>query len=186
MRSVTVFCGSRVGARAAYADAARAVGVALARRGLELVYGAGSVGLMGILADAALGAGGRVVGVIPELLDTRELRHPGLSATVVVPDINARKVELVARGDAYLAIPGGLGTLEEVADVLSWRVLGLARGPVGLLDVDGFFEPLVAWLAQAEREGFVGGPGGGWEPPRVDTDVEVLLDQLQADVAARG
>jgi uncharacterized protein (TIGR00730 family) len=152
---VCVFCGSSVGARPAYAEAARRVGGALAGHGLGLVYGGGRVGLMGILADAALAAGGRVVGVIPEPLATKELAHEGLTELHVVPGMHERKALMAARSAGFLALPGGVGTLEELFEIVSWAVLGLHQKPVGLLNVEGYFDPLLAMLDRAVAERFV-------------------------------
>ena len=155
MKRICIFCGSRAGDRAAYANAARATASALASRGLGLVYGGGSVGLMGVLADAALAAGVDVVGVIPGALEARELGHAGLTRLEVVPSMHARKARMSELADAFIALPGGLGTLEELSEVLTWAVLGIHAKPVGLLDVEGYYRPLVAFLDHARIEGFV-------------------------------
>jgi uncharacterized protein (TIGR00730 family) len=155
MRSVCVFCGSSPGTGPAYLAAARATGRALARRGLRLVYGGGSVGLMGALADAALEAGGEVTGVIPRALQLRELAHPRLTALHVVGSMHERKARMAALAEGFLALPGGMGTLEELAEILTWAQLGLHARPVGVLDVAGYFDPLVAFLDRAVGEGFL-------------------------------
>jgi uncharacterized protein (TIGR00730 family) len=152
---VAVYCGSNPGARPAYADAARRLGRLLGERSLGLVYGGGNVGLMGILADAALGAGARVVGVIPEALVARELAHGGLTELRVVGSMHERKAMMAELADAFIALPGGLGTLDELFEVWTWAQLGLHARPIGLLDVEGFFQPLVAHLDRAVTEGFV-------------------------------
>ncbi len=154
-RSICVFCGSQSGARPEYAEAARTVGRELAARGLELVYGAGDVGLMGILADAALEAGGRVVGVIPNALVAREVAHLGLTELLVVETMHQRKALMADRSDAFLALPGGYGTADELFEILTWAQLGIHHKPVGLLDVAGYFAPLLAWLDLGVREGFL-------------------------------
>jgi uncharacterized protein (TIGR00730 family) len=150
-----VFCGSSAGTRPEYAEAARTLGVELASRGLGLVYGGGSVGLMGVLADAALGAGGEVVGVIPGPLATRELAHPGLTAMHVVGSMHERKALMASLSDAFVALPGGLGTLEEALETLTWSQLGIHRKPVAVLNVLGYYDGLRALLAHAVREAFV-------------------------------
>ena len=146
LRAVCVFCGSSAPADPRYRDAARALGALIARRGVDLVYGAGSMGLMGELADAALGHGGRVIGVIPAGLFAREVGHTGLTELHEVASMHERKQLMYDLSDAFVALPGGLGTLEELAEVATWSQLGLHSKPVVLLDVDGFWEPLVSQL----------------------------------------
>jgi uncharacterized protein (TIGR00730 family) len=152
---VTVFCGSSSGSRPSYREAAASLGRVLAERGIGLVYGGADVGLMGVLADAALAGRGEVVGVIPESLVQREVAHGGLSDLRVVTSMHQRKAVMADLGDAFVALPGGLGTLEELFEILTWAQLGIHRKPVGLLDVDGYFDPLLAMLDHATREGFV-------------------------------
>lgn len=152
---ITVFCGSRPGARPAYAAAARALGACLAAHDLGLVYGGGSVGLMGTVADATLAAGGEVIGVIPEALARPEIAHAGLSELHVVDGMHPRKWMMAERAAAFVALPGGVGTLEELFEALSWTQLGIQHKPVGLLDVDGYWRPLCAMLDHAVEEGFV-------------------------------
>ena len=146
VRAVCVFCGSSAPADPRYRDAARGLGALVARRGIDLVYGGGSVGLMGELADAALDAGGRVIGVIPAGLFAREINHTGLTELHEVASMHERKQLMYDRSDGFIALPGGLGTLEELAEVTTWSQLGLHSKPVVLLDVGGFWEPLVAQL----------------------------------------
>lgn len=155
MKSVCVFCGSSPGNDPAYLAAARATGTELARRGLTLVYGAGSVGLMGAVADAALAAGGSVVGVIPEHLMGVEVDHRGLTELHVVESMHARKALMAQRSDAFVALPGGFGTIEEVVEILTWSQLGLHRKGVGFLDVAGYYTPLLRFFQQAVAAGFV-------------------------------
>jgi uncharacterized protein (TIGR00730 family) len=152
---VCVFCGSSSGARPAYLDAARRVGTTLARCGLGLVYGGGRVGLMGAVADAALEAGGRVVGVIPEALARKEITHGGLTELHVVAGMHERKALMAARSAGFLALPGGLGTFEELFEIVTWSVLGLHQKPMGLLNVDGYYDPLLALLDHAVAERFI-------------------------------
>lgn len=146
LRAVCVFCGSSAPADPRYRDAARALGALVARRGVGLVYGGGSVGLMGELADAALGHGGRVIGVIPVGLFAREVDHTGLTELHEVASMHERKQLMYDLSDAFVALPGGLGTLEELAEAATWSHLGLHSKPVVLLDVDGFWGPLVTLL----------------------------------------
>ena len=146
LRAVCVFCGSSMPADPRYRDTARALGALIARRGVDLVYGAGSTGLMGELADAALAGGGRVIGVIPAGLFAREAGHTGLTELHEVASMHERKQLMYDLSDAFVALPGGLGTLEELAEVATWSQLGLHSKPVALLDVDGFWGPLVTQL----------------------------------------
>jgi uncharacterized protein (TIGR00730 family) len=178
MRTVCVFCGSRPGGAAHYAEAARAFGTALARRGLGLVYGGGHIGLMGVLADAVLAGGGRVGGVIPRALADKELAHLGLTELIVVDTMHERKSVMADRSDAFVALPGGYGTGDELFEILTWGQLGLHQKPIGLLNVAGFFDPLLAWLDHMVGEDFL-------KPVhrrlvRVANDVEALLNLLAA------
>lgn len=155
IRSICVFCGAASGRDPGYAAAAAATGETLARRGIRVVYGGGRLGLMGAVADAALAAGGEVVGVIPRGLVDRELAHPGLTDLHVVETLHERKARMAELADAFLALPGGLGTLEELAEVLSWAQLELHAKPIGLLDVAGYFAAFEAFLDRAVADGFV-------------------------------
>jgi len=155
MRRVCVFCGSSPGARPAYAAAARALGRELAGRGLGLVYGGGNVGLMGVVADAVLDAGGEVVGVIPHALMAREIGHAGVTTMHVVDSMHERKALMAAEADAFLALPGGVGTFEELFEAITWTQLGLHAKPCGLLNVDGFYDELLRFLDHAWAEGFI-------------------------------
>ena len=152
---ICVFCGASPGNEARYVDAARAVGAGLAQQGIGVVYGGGRVGLMGAVADAALAAGGEVIGVIPQGLVDRELAHPGLTELRVVDTLHERKAEMADLADAFIALPGGLGTLEELAEVVSWAQLGLHAKPIGLLGVGGYWADLLRWLDGAVAAGFV-------------------------------
>lgn len=155
MKRLCVFCGSSAGARPAYAAAASELGEALAARGIGLVYGGGSVGLMGALADAALARGAEVIGVIPRPLARRELAHTGLSEMHVVDSMHARKAKMASLVDGFIALPGGLGTFEETLEILTWSQLGIHRKPVGILNVAGYYDGLLRMLTHAVREGFV-------------------------------
>lgn len=176
MRSVCVFCGSNVGARPSYAEAARGLGQVLARRRLRLVYGGAAVGLMGLLADAALAERGSVVGVIPNALVEREIAHSGLSEIRTVTSMHERKALMADLSDAFIALPGGAGTLEELFEVWTWGQLGHHRKPVGLLNVDGFFDPLLAFLDQQCRERFMRPEHR--EMLLVDSEASRLLDRF--------
>ncbi|MGH8998483.1 MAG: TIGR00730 family Rossman fold protein [Acidimicrobiia bacterium] len=155
LRRVCVFCGSSPGARPEYLAAARAMGEALAAEGIGTVYGGGSVGLMGVVADAALSGGGEVIGVIPADMAVREIAHHGVTDLRVVGSMHERKALMYDLSDGFVALPGGLGTLEEFAEIATWCQLGLAVKPVGLLDVAGYWSDLVAFLDHATAEGFV-------------------------------
>jgi uncharacterized protein (TIGR00730 family) len=184
LRSLCVFCGASAGADPAYAAAARSVGSALAARGIELVYGGGRVGLMGAVADAALAGGGRVTGVIPSALVDRELAHSGVTELRIVTTLHERKATMAELADGFLALPGGLGTLEELAEVLSWAQLDLHTKPIGALDVAGYFGSLAAFLDHATAEGFIA-------PAQrrlllIDTDLDLLLDRFATWTAPSG
>ncbi|MBR8399486.1 TIGR00730 family Rossman fold protein [Burkholderia cenocepacia] len=155
MKAVCVYCGSSSGVRPVYADAARAFGRALVDAGLTLVYGGGRVGLMGVIADEVMAAGGHAVGVIPELLVDKEVGHTGLSELHVVPDMHHRKKMMADLSDAFVAMPGGAGTLEELFEVYTWAQLGYHRKPVALYNIDSFYDPLIALLRHTVDEGFM-------------------------------
>lgn len=150
-----VYCGSNAGASSAFRDAAHALGEGMARRGITLVYGGGHVGLMGVVADAALAAGGEVIGVITDQLVSAEVAHRGVSALEVVPDMHQRKARFEQLSDGFIALPGGFGTYDEVLEMLTWNQLGLVAKPVVFLDHDGFFEPLLTMFDKAVECGFV-------------------------------
>jgi uncharacterized protein (TIGR00730 family) len=178
MNRICVFCGARVGQQPAYVQAARRLGQTLARRRLGLVYGGGHVGLMGAVADASMAAGAEVRGIIPRALMDRELGHEGVSHLEVVDSMHARKARMADLSDAFIALPGGIGTLEELAEVYTWTQLGLHHKPLGLYDVAGYYTHLVAFLDHARDEGFM------HEDDRriliVDDDPDRLLDRLAA------
>jgi uncharacterized protein (TIGR00730 family) len=155
LRRICVFAGSKHGVRAAYADAARTLGVLLARRRIGIVYGGGQVGLMGVLADAALQAGGEVIGIIPGALATEELAHPALSELRVVASMHERKALMTELGDGFLALPGGFGTFEELFETITWAQLGLHAKPFGLVNTEGYFDPLLRMVGHAVAEGFI-------------------------------
>ncbi|HEY0006244.1 MAG TPA: TIGR00730 family Rossman fold protein [Pyrinomonadaceae bacterium] len=155
MKRICVFCGSNSGARASYAEAARRTGQTLAREGIAVVYGGGRVGLMGAVADAALAAGGEVIGIIPQALEAREVAHQGVTELHIVGSMHERKALMAELSDAFIALPGGYGTFEEFCEVLTWAQLGLQRKPCGLLNVDGYYDPLLALFDRAVTEQFV-------------------------------
>jgi uncharacterized protein (TIGR00730 family) len=177
MNALCVFCGSSPGNTPEYLDLARAVGTALAERNIKVVYGGGRVGLMGALADAALRAGGQVVGVIPQMLLDKEVGHSGLSELRVVQTMSERKWLMGELSDAFLALPGGIGTMDELFEAWTWTQLDIHRKPCGLLNFQGFYDPLIAFLDRAVEEGFL--------RPRhrdallVETDLGRLLSRLE-------
>ena len=176
LQRVCVYCASNDGARPEYLASARQIGTLLAERGMAVVYGGGRVGLMGALADAALGAGGEVIGVMPHALVQREVAHHGLTALHVVDSMHERKALLAEMADAFVALPGGLGTLEEFFETWTWAQLGVHQKPVGLLDVADYWRPLVTMLEHVEAEGFMRGTPREWLV--IDTDPTSLLDRL--------
>jgi uncharacterized protein (TIGR00730 family) len=155
VKSVCVYCGSNPGQNPAFVDAARHVGQLLAERDITLVYGGGRVGLMGEVADAALAAGGKVIGVIPQFMAVKEVAHMGLSDLHVVQSMHARKAKMEKLSDAFIALPGGIGTMEELFEIWTWAQLGQHEKPVGLLDVDGYYAHLVAFLKEMTGQGFL-------------------------------
>jgi uncharacterized protein (TIGR00730 family) len=158
LKSVCVFCGASPGARPIYREAAENLGRSLAERGLTLIYGGGAVGLMGVVADAALAAGGEVIGIIPQSLERAEIGHKGLTRLEVVDGMHARKARMAELADAFISLPGGLGTLEEMFEVWTWGQLGYHAKPLGLLEVDGFYARLTDFLDHLVAERFVREP----------------------------
>ncbi|MBM4123864.1 MAG: TIGR00730 family Rossman fold protein [Nitrospira sp.] len=155
MKRICVFCGSREGTRPVYAEAARAVGSMLASEGIGLVYGGGGIGLMKILADAVLDEGGTVIGVIPQALTVQEIAHPRVTDLRIVGSMHERKALMADLSDAFIALPGGYGTLEEFCEIVTWAQLSFHRKPCGLLNVAGFYDPLLAQLDRQVAEGFL-------------------------------
>jgi uncharacterized protein (TIGR00730 family) len=182
LRSLCVFCGSATGARDDYAQAARHLGRLLAERGTRLVYGGGNVGLMGVLADEVLSRGGHVIGVIPRHLVDRELAHTGATELRVVASMHERKALMAELADAFVALPGGIGTLEELLEITTWAQLGLHNKPIGLLNVCGYYRPLLAMLAAAAQEGFL--LPENQQLITVAQDAESLLDRLARSMPA--
>ena len=178
MKSVCVFCGSSIGANDAYRDAAIELGVLLAERGLRLVYGGGKVGLMGVVADAALAAGGEVLGIIPESLMLKEVGHGSLTELVVTTTMHERKAAMADAADAFVALPGGFGTFDELCEILTWGQLGIHQKPIGLLNTRGFFDQLTTFFDFVMDEGFL-------RPQHrslllEETDPAMLLDRMLA------
>src|SRR6266496_3838207 len=176
MTRICVYCGSTFGASADYAALAAGFGAACARRGLGIVYGGGSVGLMGALADAALAGGGEVIGVIPRAMIAEERAHRGLTRLIAVGTMHERKSQMVELAGAFVALPGGIGTLEEIIEVFTWLQLGLLLKPVGLLNAAGFYDALLQFLAHMRAEGFL--TSEHYSMLTVGTEVESLLDAI--------
>lgn len=181
MKSLCVFCGSSPGNRPGYASLATRTGELIAKRGITLVYGGGRVGLMGAVADAALSAGGRVVGVIPQMLLDREVGHRGLSELHVVRTMSERKLLMGDLSDAFLALPGGIGTMDELFEAWTWTQLGLHRKPCALLNQDGYYDALLSFLELAVDQGFL--QARYRAALLVATEPEAALDRLAAAAA---
>jgi uncharacterized protein (TIGR00730 family) len=155
MKRLCVFCGSKVGSQATYADEARQLGELMVRRGIGLVFGGGHIGLMGVLADAVLAGGGEVIGVIPRSLVEKELAHPAVAQMHVVDSMHQRKAKMADLSDAFAALPGAFGTADELFEMLTWAQLGIHAKPIGLLNTAGFFDPLLAWIERTISDGFL-------------------------------
>ena len=176
MRNVCVYCGSSPGRRAVYAGAARELAGELVKRDLGLVYGGASVGIMGVVADAVLDAGGRATGVIPEALRDKEIAHPGLTELHVTPSMHERKTRMAALSDGFIAMPGGVGTLEELFEIWTWAQLGWHDNPCVLLNVDGYYDGLTTFLDHATGEAFL--RPAHREMLIVESDPARLLDRM--------
>jgi len=176
MHAICVFCGSQAGAKPAYLQAARELGALLARRGVAVIYGGGHIGMMGALADSALAAGGRVIGVIPEHLMRPEVAHQNLTELHVVDSMHTRKRTMASRADAFIVLPGGYGTFEEMFEMVTWRQLRLHAKPVGLVNVEGYFDHLLAFLEHAARQEFIRPQHRGLL--LVEASAEGLLEKL--------
>jgi uncharacterized protein (TIGR00730 family) len=179
--TVAIYCGSRLGDSDAFAAAARTLGRLIAEQGGSVVYGGGRVGLMGTVADAALSAGGHVIGVIPQALMDREVGHPGLSELHVVQTMHERKHAMAVRADAFISLPGGIGTLEELYEVWSWQQLGYHDKPVALLNVDGYYDALLEFNRVSHQRGFVS--QAQHEALLIDDDPARLLARVRAAAA---
>ena len=178
VRRVCVFCGSKAGRDDRYRQDARELGMLLARGGFGLVFGGGSVGLMGVLADAALEAGGEVIGVLPRMLATKELLHTGVSDMRLTADMHERKALMAELADVFIALPGGYGTFEELFEVITWAQLGIHRKTIGLLNTAGYFDPLAGLIDHAIQEGFVKQSHRGLIV--IEDRPETLLTKLQS------
>lgn len=176
LRNVCVFCGSSNGNRPVYAESARRLGTLLAARGLGVVYGGAHCGLMGALADAALSAGGRVIGVIPEALQAKEIAHTGLTELRVVATMHERKALMAELADAFIALPGGFGTLDEFCEILTWAQLGIHRKPCGLLNLEGYYDPLLRLFDHAVGEGLL--RRANRDMVIAETSIEALLERI--------
>jgi uncharacterized protein (TIGR00730 family) len=155
IKSICVYCGAKPGVSPVYADAARALGAALVENNISLVYGGGKVGLMGVIADEVLRLGGEVSGVIPTALVELEVGHTGLTRQFIVKDMHERKAMMAQLSDGFIAMPGGMGTLEELFEMLTWSQLGIHRKPIGLLNVDNYYDALVQFIGHAQSQGFI-------------------------------
>lgn len=182
VRSLCVYCGSSVGNDPRHIETAAQVGALLAASGIRLVYGGGNVGLMGVVADAVMAGGGSVLGVIPVGLFETEQGHRGITELVEVGSMHERKARMAAEADAFLALPGGLGTLEELAEILTWAQLGIHSHPVAVLDIDGFWDPIIGFLDGAVAAGFMRPANRALL--RVATSVDEILDVLTASAPA--
>jgi len=178
MKSIAVYCGAAPGDSPIYAEAARAMALALVERGIALVYGGGNVGLMGVIADEVLRLGGEVRGVIPRTLMAREVGHTGLTELFVVADMHERKAKMAALADGFVAMPGGMGTLEELFEMLTWAQLGIHAKPVGVLNVAGYYDGLVGFIAHGRDQGFISARHAALM--LVETTPRALLDLLGA------
>lgn len=176
MRCICVFAGSNVGVRPEYSEAARALGKELVKRGLGLVYGGASVGLMGVIANTVLAEGGEAIGVLPRGLFMRELPHKGLTELHEVGSMHERKALMADLADGFISLPGGFGTFDELFEIITWAQLGLHSKPVGVLNVAGYFEPLLALIQHASREGFI--PTAHLSLLLGEDDPTVLLDRF--------
>jgi uncharacterized protein (TIGR00730 family) len=176
MKRIAVFCGSSNGRRPEYAEAAADLGRELAGQGIEIVYGGAKIGLMGALADGALGAGGKVIGVMPEALKKREVAHNGLTEFKVVPSMHARKHLMENLSDAFIALPGGFGTLDEFCEIITWFQLGIHDKPFGILNVAGFFDPFLSFIDRSVAEGFIKAEHRKWL--RASSSAQDLVRQL--------
>jgi len=184
IRRICIFCGSSTGLRPDYREAAEAIAIHLATRRIDVVFGGGCVGLMGVVADTALAHGGHVIGVIPNALVAREIAHRGLPDLRIVSSMHERKALMANLSDAFIALPGGFGTFEEFCEVVTWTQLGLHRKPCGLLNVAGYYDPLVALFDRAVADGFIKPENRGIVV--TESDPEALLNRLSQAMAGAG
>lgn len=181
MKNILIYCGSSAGYNEIYKNTATHVGKILANQGLSLVYGGGSVGLMGTVADAILANGGKAIGVIPSFMESWEVQHKGLTECIVTQTMHTRKQLMAEKSDAVIALPGGWGTLDELFEILTWRQLGLHKMPVGILNTNGFYDPMMVMLEKMVSEGFV--KEANLKMLIVDNNIELLLEKLRNDVS---
>ncbi len=181
MKNILIYCGSSAGHNEVYKTTATLVGKTLANQGLTLVYGGGSVGLMGTVADAILANGGEAIGVIPSFMEPWEVQHKGLTECIVTDTMHTRKQLMAEKSDAVIALPGGWGTLDELFEILTWRQLGLHKMPVGILNTNGFYDPMLVMLEKMVSEGFV--KQANLDMLIVDDNIESLLEKLRNDVS---
>ena len=184
LRRVCIFCGSSTGLQPEYREAAEAIAIHLAQRRVDVVFGGGCVGLMGVVADTALAHGGHVIGVIPSALVAREIAHRGLPDLRIVSSMHERKALMASLSDAFIALPGGFGTFEEFCEVVTWTQLGLHRKPCGLLNIAGYYDPLVALFDRAVADGFIRPENRGIVV--TESDPEALIDRLGERPAVAG
>lgn len=176
IKNICVYCGSSFGRQAIYTETAQALGELLAERGIRLIYGGAKVGLMGVVADAALSKGGEVIGVIPDSLVTHEVAHEGLTDLIVTDSMHTRKMRMAELADAFIALPGGWGTLDEMFEVLTWAQLGFHKKPCGLLNVAGYYEGLKQFFKHTVDEAFV--RSSNYDLLLIETEPKMLLDRL--------
>ena len=181
MKNILIYCGSSAGYNEIYKNTATHVGKTLANQGLSLIYGGGSVGLMGTVADAILANGGEAIGVIPSFMEPWEVQHKGLTECIVTDSMHTRKQLMAEKSDAVIALPGGWGTLDELFEILTWRQLGLHKMPIGILNINGFYDHLLVMLKKMVSEGFV--KEANLKMLIVDDDIELLLEKLRNDVS---
>lgn len=177
MKHICVFCGSSIGAREIYRDTARALGGEIARRGIDLVYGGSNIGLMGVIADATLAAGGKATGIMPTHLIQKEIMHTHLTELRVVNTMHERKALMADLADGFIALPGGFGTYDEFCEIVTWAQLGLHQKPCALLNVEGYYDPLIAMIDRAVQEGFVRADHRAMLI--ISAKISDLLDQMQ-------
>jgi uncharacterized protein (TIGR00730 family) len=179
MKSICVYCGSSPGNHPAYLEKAKELGQELASKGLTLVYGGSKIGLMGQVAESVLARGGRAVGVLPEALTSKEVAHPGLTELHVVKDMHERKGKMASLSDAFIALPGGFGTLEEVMEMITWNQLGFQAKPIGFLNVEGYYDKLFDFFRSMGKEGFI--KPGLMEALVLESDPQKLVEGLLND-----
>lgn len=177
MKAICVYCASSSGKKPAYVEKAKELGRALAKEGLALVYGGSKIGLMGQLADAVLAGGGQAIGVLPEALSAKEVAHPGLTELHIVKGMHARKAKMAELADAFIALPGGFGTMDETMEMITWNQLGFQAKPIGFLNVEGYYNRLFNFLSGMEKEGFV--KAGLIEALVLESEPEKIIEKLE-------